>query len=40
MLEKSIGGDDGRPFESAVYLKGEFSRDYAAILNEGSYGDK
>ena len=33
ILEADIGGGDPRPFDSALYLQGEFSLDFLSIIN-------
>lgn len=33
ILERSLGGGDERPFDSSVYLRGPFAKDYLAIIN-------
>ena len=33
ILESSLGGDDNRTFDSSTYLQGDFTRDFADIIN-------
>lgn len=44
MLETSIGGKDSRPFDSSLYINGDFNKEFNAILsdkeNELGGGDK